>query len=445
MVDISSQECGYSTIQFTESLNKKPFQPKRRDTKYSEIAHIIQPHALEVPPEAPVPAPRSQSLDRKKNPQLVPCGAESPPQPPPDNSKVDPQQTSAATDPFFGTEDPFANNPFDNDPFADDNADEWRDNTAFYDRPPPPRPYTAGMQVPKPSTPEPGAPLPDEIKFDGEIADCTDESSYQDTKDFLEGVQAKHRGEEFQLGPVSSTQDDDFVLTADLLMPELKDAGALSEPVAKQSPTFSSKSSGAYEYPTVLDKYQKKTTEDPKSSDEPPLHTLTYSKLAPCPAGNLTRSESLRTSAGRRGMPLPPLPDDKEQPHPPAAAAHLDLISPPPLPARPAAAPPGYQAPSLPPFNHPWGNKKSRSEENPPLPPRRKEHQALTPSLSHNGGNESPKLPSGGPPPPLEANPFVTELLALGYTLSEIERALIVSKNDLTLAKLILKEFGGRY
>ncbi len=430
MVDMSSQELGYSTVQFTDSLNQKPFKAQRRDTKYSEIVHPPTPATLEAP-EAPKPIPRTRSLDRKQDPKLVPCGAEGSPPP----SKVYPEMTSG-DDPFLNTEalgDPFAHNPFDNDPFADDNADDWRDSTAFYDHPPPPRPYTAGMEVPKKSpSPE---PVPDDLKFDGETADCTDESAYQDTKDFLEGVQAKHRGEEFQVS------NDNPRLSADLYMPDMSEPPqSVPEPVAKHSPTSKQSSSGTYEYPTILDKYQKRS-EDSKPSDEPPLHSLTYSKLAPSAPGNLTRSESLRAS-GRRAMPLPPLPDDKDQPPlplpPPAAAiVHPIRLSPPPLPARPMGPPqPGY--PSLPPLNHPWGNKKARSEElpaNPPLPPRRKE-----PAPVYNGGNEPPK-PSAGTP---ETNSSVPELLALGYTLSEIERALIISKNDITLAKLILKEFGGR-
>lgn len=429
MVDISSQELGYSTVKFSDSLNQKPYQPRRRDTKYSEISHIVKPATLGAP-EAPIPIPRSRSLDRKQNPQLVPSEAEN--SPPSDNAKVESQNVSDA-DPFLSNEDPFANNPFDNDPFADDIANEWRDNTVFYDHPPPPRPYTAGMEVPKAHIPEPAA-VADDYKSDGETADCTDESAYQDTKDFLEGVQAKHRGEEFQIPALVQNENPHFTPAADLFVPELKDSEpsqSVSEPVPKHSPTFSKQASSAYEYPAILDKHPKKP-EDSKISDEPPLHTLTYSKHAPTPSDNLTRSESLKTS-GRRGMPLPPLPDNQDQP-PSTITAHPDLSSPPPLPARPVAGPSGYQAPSLPPFNHPWGNKKQRSEEtpsNPPLPPRRKEQAPV-----FNGGNEPPKP---------EANSSVTELLALGYTLSEIERALLISKNDLTLAKLILKEFGGRY
>ncbi len=435
MIEATTTELAYSNVRFTDSLNQKPFhKPKRRDTKYSEISHVIQPNTDNV--NIPVPTPRSHSLDRRENPRPLYNQCEDPPPAPVRlEEKNHNQQTSPSINDHpqpLDVEDPFANNPFDNDPFADD---EWQDSTAFYDRPPPPRPYIAGMEVPKPPTPEP-AIVPDDL---GEIADCTDESAYQDTKDFLEGMQAKHRGEEFQLTPPHTQEDETiFVPLSDVFIPELNnpEPPPMPEPETKQSPT--AKLTGAYEYPCLLDKYPKKS-DDAQPPDEPPLHTLTYSKFVPG-AGGLTRHESLR-GPGRRGVPLPPLPPlpDKEQPPPPAATGlSAALLSPPPLPARPTTTgAPGYQAPALPPFNHPWGNKKARSEElpHPPLPPRRKE-----PAPSYNGGTEAPPIANTAP----EKTSAVTELLALGYTLSEIERALLIAGNDLTLAKLILKEFGGR-
>ncbi len=445
MIEATAKELAYSTVKFTDSLNQKPYhKSQRRDTKYSEIAHVIrQPNTEEaLKTNVPVPTPRSRSLDRREHPRPLVNHREDLPLPPVPVTLVEKnrnQQTSPSNNIHsqpFEVEDPFANNPFDNDPFAD-NADEWQDSTAFYDRPPPPRPYTAGMEVPKPATPEPKI-VPDNLL--GETADCTDESAYQDTKDFLKGMQAKHRGEELQVTPQTHEDDAIFVPLSDVFMPELNTSEPpppVPEPETKQSPT--AKLTGAYEYPCVLDRYPKKPDES-QPHDEPLLHTMTYSKPVPGVSGGLTRHESLRGS-GRRGVPLPPLPPlpDKEQPPPPVATGlPAGLSSPPPLPARPAIGTPGYQAPALPPFNHPWGNKKARSEEqqpNPPLPPRRKE-----PAPSYNGGTEAPLIADTAPEKPSA----VTELLALGYTLSEIERALLIANNELTLAKLILKEFGGR-
>ena len=457
MVDPGSKEMSYTSVAFPESVNQKPFQAKRRNTKYAEITAVLMTNETNTE-QVPVPIPRSRSLDRRDNPSLV-----NNPEPdvPPVPIRVESQedklhdtQTSPIiVEPFqapssdSGKADPFGADPFASDPFTS-STEEWRDSTAFYDTPPPPRPYVPGMSVPKAPTPEPEGET-NETKSDGETADCTDESSYQETREFLQDVQAKYRSENPRHTSPPKQQNESnplFAPASEVFVADSKPPPR-AEPGTKDGST--TKLSAPYDYPGVLDKFPKKPEDPPLPPketsvpshplpDEPPLHTMTYSKGGPGGSG-LTRHESI----SRRTMPLPPLPKEG----PPSGSG---LLSPPPLPARPAATfsttqPPTFSAttqpPALPPFNHPWGNKKSKSEEsNPPLPPRRKEPQP--PSYNGAPAPAPTELPPKTAP---EKNLAVSELQALGYSMSEIERALLVSRNDVTLAKLILKEFGGKH
>ena len=139
------KEMSYSTVAFPDSVNDRPFQPKRRNTKYTEIAAVMVTDEAQQT-QVPVPIPRSRSLDRKDNPSLannppsdvppVPIRVESQEDKPRERRQASPK----VEDPFQAhPKDPHKADPF--DPFADDpfagDADEWRDSTAFYDRPPP--------------------------------------------------------------------------------------------------------------------------------------------------------------------------------------------------------------------------------------------------------------------------------------------------------------------
>ena len=100
------------------------------------------------------------------------------------------------------------------------------------------------------------------------------------------------------------------------------------------------------------------------------------------------------------------------------------------------------EPPKLPPLNHPWGNKRlpiesttPTTDNNPPLPPRKKEAPL--------GGEMAGAAPQS--PPQRKEDLALRELLALGYSKAEIERALKITKNDYTMAKMILQEFGGRH
>lgn len=482
MMESTAENISYASVSFPASQNQKPFHPKRRDTKYVEILHpdvtavvdSTQKMAVTDEPK-PVPRDRTRSLDRRVKPTVdtvVPNPLyDLPPVPVRVQSQEDkhhergasPQPAKEDIDPFHNVQqladsDPFLKDPFTSDPFAG-SAEEWSDSTAFYDRPPPPRPYVPGQSVPLPSD---NAPVKTEMEIDdcADTANFTGDSAYEDASEFLKTVQAQHRPKDKQQrrspSPQYSSNQAIFAPASDVFLGSENEGGEpefIPLPVApnqrdsnttKQSPP--SKSIGPYEYPGALDKFPLKKTEDEKahSFDEPPLHTMNYASKVQ----GLTRHESL--SRSRRDMPLPPLPTSNEQPPPAPQGGHS--LSPPPLPARPMptkenALPPGAQAPipgaqppALPPFNHPWGNKKppQRSEDQPPLPPRRKD---ISPSF--NGGPVAENPPQTDSPP--EKGAAVAELLALGYTQSEIERALVIAKNDLMLAKLILKEFGGRH
>ena len=480
MMESTSDNLSYATVSFPEGQNQKPFHPKRRNTKYTEILYpdatttvdTTQQVAVTEDPK-PVPRVRTQSLDRRTKPTLENVASnplyELPPVPTRVESQEEkhhereasPQPAMEDKDPFHNVPqqpdggDPFLKDPFTTDPFAG-SSEEWSDNTAFYDRPPPPRPYVPGQSVPLSSDST-------HVETETEIDDCSDtanftgDSSYEDASEFLKTIQAKHRPKDKQqhrspspLQSKGSKQAAIFAPASEVFLGSENQGGECEVAVApsqrdpnttKQSPP--GKALGPYEYPVALDKFPLKKGEDEKahSFDEPPLHTLSYTSKVQ----GLTRHESL--SRGRRGMPLPPVPDSKEQPPsgPQGQGGRFTPPhSPPPLPARPMPTkdnplPPGTQAPALPPFNYSWGNKKPlRSEDHPPLPPRRKD-----PSPSFNGGPVTDNPPQTNSPP--EKSAAVAELLALGYTLSEIERALVVANKDITLAKLILKEFGGRH
>ena len=101
---------------------------------------------------------------------------------------------------------------------------------------------------------------------------------------------------------------------------------------------------------------------------------------------------------------------------------------------------------TLPPPNHPWGNKRHPGEPTdgganqgyPPLPPRKKEGLSgadmpgAASSLAQQQGSRKDDL-------------AMKELFALGYSKAEIDRVLKITRNDYGMAKMIMQEFGGRH
>ena len=316
-------------------------------------------------------------------------------------------------------------------------------------------------------------------------ADFTGESSYEDTMEVLQNLQLMKSGAD-PYAPTSAVfmgQDNKKTdQHSHHLQQQVQGRNEMSSPDSNQE-------KDSYQFPTELAKYPLKAKPEggpspaqatmpiesqPRCKEEPTLHTFNYSpKLPHSPAvvptssaSGVTRHESFSRSS--RNMPLPPLPTEvptqKQQQQPSPWQPH-PVDHAPPLPARTVpnaggkpplpgnhpsmrkAPPTDEQPPRLPPPNHPWGNKRhpgeptdSAGQGNPPLPPRKKD------------GSSGAELP-GAPPPAAQQQQAssrkddlaMRELIALGYSKAEIDRALKITRNDYSMAKMILQEFGGRH
>jgi len=181
------------------------------------------------------------------------------------------------------------------------------------------------------------------------------------------------------------------------------------------------------------------------------MHVLNYSSKA----GGLNASRQLSNSdsclPSWQDMPLPPLPTDPHQLPP------FDSSAPPPLPARPT----GMKHPPMQPM-HKEGPPHHAVNNPPPLPPYRKvqqgvpcaeDHPPLPPRKKTTNGNTSPPCNyDSSPRSSLERvrgggmsivwEDAIIELVSLGYSRSDVVRAMAVAGNDYLLAKSILKEFG---
>ena len=135
-------------------------------------------------------------------------------------------------------------------------------------------------------------------------------------------------------------------------------------------------------------------------------------------------TETRASGGGRADMPLPPLPTSTSPPVPQRTPA-----------VTPAPPPPG----------------EPLSSSYPPLPPRNNSRA--------NGGGSSPVPPQQSTPEPVArgAPPSssaatraqcrensIMDLVTLGYSRSEVVRALSIARNDFNIAKGILMEFGGK-
>ena len=411
-----------------------------------------------------------------------------------------------SSDPFHGgASDPFAQDPFG----GDSGASAWDDPAAFYDKPPCRQPIPARSEPSAVTTATtsstqagqtpaagrgggissqqqlPGGGIVDENAINS--ADFTGESSYEDTMEVLQNLQLMKSGVD-PYAPASATfMGQDNKKTDQHSHHHLQGHNEMSSPDLNQE-------KDSYQFPTELAKYPLKAKPDggqapgqatmpiesqPRCKEEPTLHTFNYSPKLPhssavnvptSSASGVTRHESFSRSS--RNMPLPPLPTEMPtqqqqqqqqqpspwQPHPVDHAPPLPARTvpnaggKPPLPGnhpsmRKAAATSDEQPPRLPPPNHPWGNKRhpgeptdSAGQGNPPLPPRKKD------------GSSGAELP-GAPPPAGQQQQAssrkddlaMRELIALGYSKAEIDRALKITRNDYSMAKMILQEFGGRH
>lgn len=413
------------------------------------------------------------------------------------SSAQEPVHKRHSSDPFHGgATDPFAQDPFG----GDSGAGALDDPSAFYDKPPSRQPIparsdpSATATTTSVSSTQAGVSggsggvstqqLPGGIVIDENAtnsADFTGESSYEDTFEVLQNLQKmKSKGGADPYAPASSVfmaQDNKKTEHSHTQLHQQQSRNEMSSPDLNQA------NKDSYEFPTELAKYPLKSRPEvgqapatmpietqPRCKEEPTLHTFNYSpKLphssnAPTSSASVTRHESFSRSS--RNMPLPPLPTEVSnqqqqqqspwQPHsvdhaPPLPARTVpNTGGRPPLPGnhpsmRKTAATPASdeQPPRLPPPNHPWGNKRHPGEPadnaggNPPLPPRKKE------------GSSGTDMPGAAPPGQQQASRkdelAMRELIALGYSKAEIDRALKITRNDYTMAKMILQEFGGRH
>ena len=229
----------------------------------------------------------------------------------------------------------------------------------------------------------------------------------------------------------------------------------------------------SYEYPSALSMFpSRRDGTETNSQEEPALHMMNYtSKSSPGLVRHAGAADPRHaSSSSRQDMPLPPLPMNHSSHGRPPARPQSDQPAPPPLPARPSSMKQSRDGsmcrgsgtssssgsggqnqqhpPPLPPMNtsrkgaaqQHAGTPTPASEDFPPLPPRKKP----------NGNHPSPPPVPDSPPTVARSGAHtredgIMELVGLGYSRSDVVRAMAISKNDSQLALMILKEFGGRY
>ena len=434
----------------------------------------VPPSAVDNAPmyDVPPPVPMRMDLLESNEGGMVGGGEKS--------STQDAIHKRHSSDPFHGgSADPFAQDPFG----GDSGATAWDDPAAFYDKPPSRQPIPvrseplAAATTSSVSTTQPGTTgssggggiVLDEHAINS--ADYTGESSYEDTMEVLQNLQMMKNSGADPYAPAAAV-----FMGQDSKKPELQSHNEILSPDLNQE-------KDSYQFPTELAKYPLKTRPEagptpatmpidtqPRCKEEPTLHTFNYSPKLPhssavptSSSASVTRHESFNRGSSRN-MPLPPLPTEAPsqqpspwQPHPVDHAPPLPARTmpnsggKPPLPGnhpsmRKTATTPSTdeQPPRLPPPNHPWGNKRhpgepadSSSQGNPPLPPRKKD------------GSSGADMPGALPPVQQQASRkddlAMRELIALGYSKAEIDRALKITRNDYNMAKMILQEFGGRH
>ena len=395
------------------------------------------------------------------------------------------QHDNRLANPFVDTGKP--TDPFSEDPFAS-SAEEWNDPAAFYDRPPPPRPLPAAVSNIPPAAVHPGAsrtndssnvhaeekeakePSQEEVVEDNS-ADFTG-SAYEDATEFLIAARRatlQRKAEERH----QTNQSDLFAPAAEVYHGEDREQKGMDDVSAQYDvPTGDfdhapsdgkqqdvDEAGSSYEYPSALSLYpSRKDGIETGSQEEPALHVMNYSKSSPALVRNVGAVDSRHSSS--RHMPLPPLPTN----HPPGRVPAWSQSDnpPPPLPARPPSIKSrdgrgsggGNQTqhpPPLPPMNISRTGRQQQHagtptpvhEDHPPLPP------TLPPRKKPNGSHPSPPPAPDSPPTAIRGvstarEDGIMELVSLGYSRSDVVRAMAISKNDSQLALLILKEFGGR-
>ena len=352
------------------------------------------------------------------------------------------------------------NNPFSVDPFTGNPVLE--DPSAFYDRVPSPRPAATSLHssMTIPELPEKDS-LTSRPSFED---DFTGGSTYEDTSEFLRMARREDPDEK---KPASKMEL--FVPAIDIYQnvnttEEEEDedrASHYDEPPAcsrmESTSNLDDDETGSdgvacYDFPTALSRHPHKPDLDGGHLlEEPAMHPLSYVSKTGGPSTNQHLSNSDAHPPSRADMPLPPLPSDHSQ------GATAGPNGPPPLPARPPVmthqhsqkkATPMHHTvndpPPLPPYNprRPQQQGASSVDENPPIPPRKKATNGSTSPPTNSSPRSTLERARGGGNTTRED--IIIDLCSLGYSRSDIVRALAVAGNDYQLAKLILKEFGTR-
>ena len=468
----------YAEISFIPEQSARPAPPRRRGTKYSEIVHpepavgsgeregagqegrgtpeVIDSSIYDTPNSAapPVPQRPGPSFGEPEDPfssEFFPT-ASAPATVAAAAAGGNHQKNDAGAGPTADV-DPFVG--FTGDVF-DTNVD---DPSQFYDHPPTHHPRTeppsATTQPPASDGPSNGYAVPPSNSDtqqkatppdEDDSSDFTGASTYEDASMFVRDLQRDRelRGEIFApAADVFLSRPDNREGKEDSPQYDLPPS-SFPECDQQREEDDAAAAATAYDFPAALSKHPYKRPDEPPTysnvpQHEPHLHVVKY----PAGTGKAASSSPQQTSRQRLDMPLPPIPPDP--------APGQTQVWPPPSKAYPAAAPKAQAPPPLP--ARPKQPSSSAADLPPPLPPmsfpRKDDFPPLPPRKKTNGG------PSGSPPSSVQEAPLpllpgrgsdrevaIMRLVELGYSRSDIVRALAVAKNDPQLAELILKEFG---
>ena len=421
------------------------------------------------PPSPPSASTQNQDMDAwlDSNTLIFDDAARHSPLPPEGNSVYDVPPPPVPSRGYEGKD------PFCEDPFANNLDEFWEDPAAFYDRPPPPRAMPMIPAVPPTNRTLPELPEKDQVRNQVSIEECSSDftggSTYEDTSEFLK-LSRKKEPEEMKPEKAASKTDHfapaiDIYQNIDTTMKEEEEeeggmvhyddppSGFETEPIAnpEEEDTGSDITAVSYDFPTALSRHPYRGDKvEPHSHDEPAMHVLNYASKA----GGSNMSRQLSNSdprlPSRQDMPLPPLPSD------PHLLPPFDHSAPPPLPARPTGmkhlpqpkeGPPHHvvsNPPPLPPYRKVQQGILS-AEDHPPLPPRKKNANGNTsPPCNYDSSPRSSLERARGGGMSTAREDAIMELVSLGYSRSDVVRAMAVAGNDYQLAKSILKEFGSR-
>lgn len=432
-------------VAFATASNPPAPRP-RRGTQYTEV---VPPSIIEMPnSHPPVHSPPSTGtqLDQDKKTERISS------QSPSNDGVYDVPPPPVPSRPYD-----IDNNPFSVDPFTGNPVLE--DPSAFYDKVPSPRPAPVVATMTIPEVPETES-ITSRPSFED---DFTGGSTYEDTSEFLRIARREDPNKRnpasnmdlfapaidiYQNVNTTEEEEEDRALHYDV-PPGCGHMESTSNPDDDET---GSDGVACYDFPTALSKHPHKPDQDGMHlHDEPAMHPLSYVSKTGGPSTNQHLSNSDSHPPSRADMPLPPLPSDYNQ------GATAGPNGPPPLPARPPVmthqhsqkkAPPMHHTlndpPPLPPYNprRPQQQGASSVDENPPIPPRKKATNGSTSPPTNSSPRSTLERARGGGNTTRED--IIIDLCSLGYSRSDIVRALAVAGNDYQLAKSILKEFGTR-